>query len=70
MYPFNPQNKILNLKVLNFWKLTSYCSLKPLWLGVGEVVPARTSPTLHPPFPPTVHQFVMTSTVRVKNGAW
>ena len=23
---------------------------------MGEVVPARTSPTLHPPFPPTVHQ--------------
>ena len=35
---------------------TSYCSLKPLWSGMGEVVPARTSPTLHPPFPPTVHQ--------------
>ena len=24
-------------------------SLKPLWSGMGEVVPARTSPTLHPP---------------------
>ena len=23
---------------------------------MGEVVPARTSPTLHPPSPPTVHQ--------------
>ena len=23
---------------------------------MGEVVLARTSPTLHPPFPPTVHQ--------------
>ena len=31
-----------------------------------EVVPARTSPTLHPPSPPTVHQFVATSTLRVK----
>ena len=38
----------LTLKVLNFWKLTSYCSLKPLWSGMGEEVPARTSPTLHP----------------------
>ena len=46
----------LTLKVLNFWKFTSYCSLKPLWLGIGEVVPARTSPTLHPPSPPTLHQ--------------
>ena len=46
----------VTLKVLNFWKLTSYCSLKPLWSGMGEVVPARTSLTLHPPSPPTVHQ--------------
>ena len=46
----------LTLKVLNFWKFTSYCSLKPLWSGMGEVVPAHTSPTLHPPSPPTVHQ--------------
>ena len=46
----------LTLKVLNFWKLASYCSVKPLWSGMGEVVPARTSPTLHPPSPPTVHQ--------------
>ena len=46
----------LTLKVLNFWKFTSYCSLKPLWSGMGEVVPARISPTLHPPSPPTVHQ--------------
>ena len=42
---------VLTLKVLNIWKFTSYCSLKPLWLGMGEVVP-----TLHPPLPPTVHQ--------------
>ena len=46
----------LTLKVLYFWKFTSYCSLKPLWSGMGEVVPALTSPTLHPPSPPTVHQ--------------
>ena len=46
----------LTLKVLNFWKFTSYCSLKPLWSGMGEVVPARTSLTLHPPSPSTVHQ--------------
>ena len=46
----------LTLKSAEFLKLTSYCSLKPLWSGMGEVVPARTLPTLHPPFPPTVHQ--------------
>ena len=32
----------------------SYCSLKPLWSGMRDVVPARTSPPLHPPSPPTV----------------
>ena len=47
---------LLTLTVLNFWKLTSYCSFKPLWSGKGEVVPARTLPTLHPPSPPTVHK--------------
>ena len=47
---------LLALKVRNFWKFTSYCSLKPLQSGMGEVVPPRTSPTLHPPSPPTMHQ--------------
>ena len=42
------ESQIKTLKVLNFWKFTSYCSLKPLWSGMGEVVSARTSPTLHP----------------------
>ena len=55
-YIFSPLKHNLTLKVLNFWKFTNYCSLKPLWSGMGEVVPARTSPTLHPPSPPTVHQ--------------
>ena len=34
--------------------LDSYCSLKPLCSGMGEVVPARTSPTLLLPSPRTV----------------
>ena len=34
--------------------LDSYCSLKPLCSSMGEVVPARTSPTLLPPSPRTV----------------
>ena len=58
-------HQLLTLKVLNFWKITSYCSLKPLWSGMGEVVPARTLPTLHPPSPPTA-SIVVTSTLRVK----
>ena len=38
----------------NGWISDSYCSLKPLCSGMGEVVPARTSPTLLPPSPLTV----------------
>ena len=34
--------------------LDSYCSLEPLCSGMGEVVPARTSPTVLPPSPRTV----------------
>ena len=34
--------------------LDSYWSLIPLCSGMGEVVPARTSPTLLPPSPRTV----------------
>ena len=34
--------------------LDSYCSLKPLCSGMGEVVPARPSPTLPPSSPRTV----------------
>ena len=36
------------------WISDSYCSLKPLCSGMGEVVPALTSPTLLPPSPRTV----------------
>ena len=59
-------NVSLPLKVLNIWKFTSYCSLKHLWSGMGEVVPARTSPTLHPPSPPPVHQLSRLALYRVK----
>ena len=48
----------LTLKVLHFCNFTSHCNLKPLWSGMGEVVPAHKSPTLHPPSPPTVHQLL------------
>ena len=46
----------LTLKVLIFWKFTSYYSIKPLSSGMRDLVPARTLLTLHPPSPPTVHQ--------------
>ena len=58
------------------WISDSYCSLKPLCSGMGEVVPARTSPTLLPPSPRTCCNYpvskclsasiVVTSTLRVK----
>ena len=60
----------LTLKVLNFWKFTSYCSLKPLWPGMGEVVPARTSPTLHPQSPPTVHQLLRLALEELTSPSW
>ena len=60
--------------------LDSYCSLKPLCSGMGEVVPARTSPTLLPPslalcchYPVSKccsASIVVTSTVRVKMIHW
>ena len=56
LYHEIPFSVTLTIKVLNFWKLTSHCSLKPLWSGMGE--PARNSPTLHPPSPPTVYQLL------------
>ena len=56
--------------------LDSYCSLKPLCSGMGEVVPARTSPTLLPhPLALCCHypvskccsaSIAVTGTVRVK----
>ena len=58
------------------WISDSYCSLKPLCSSMGEVVPARTSPTLLPhPLALYCHypvskccsaSIVVTGTVRVK----
>ena len=60
----------------NGWISDSYCSLKPLCSGMGEVVPARTLPILLPhPLALCCHypvskccsaSIVATSTVRVK----
>ena len=61
---FNPETLFLFLLLLTLTlpdpsagvsgSLDSYCSLKPLCSGMGEVVLARTSPTLLPPSPRTV----------------
>ena len=46
----------LTLKVLNFWKFTSYCSLIPLWSYLAD-------PTS--PIPSHCALIVVTSTLRV-----
>ena len=43
--------------------------MQPWWSGMGEVVPARTSPTLHPPIPSHCASIVTTSTLRVNSFA-
>ena len=55
----------LTLKVLNFWKLTSYCRLNPYGRAWGKQCRFVTSPTLHPPSPPTVHQLSWLALLRV-----
>ena len=47
------QNEV-ELKKGTFPLNYNYCSLKPLCSGMGEVVPARTSPILLPPSSRTV----------------
>ena len=50
------------------WISDSYCSLKPLCSGMGEVVPARTSPTLlYPVSKCCSASIVVTCTLRVKD---
>ena len=55
-YDNNVMNEIFTARpgCWSGWISDSYYSLKPLWSGMGEVVPVRTSPPLHPPSPPTV----------------
>ena len=52
---------MLTFKALNFWKFTSYCSLKPLWSYLAD-------PTS--PIPSHCASIVATSTVRVKAWSW
>ena len=48
----------------------SYCSLKPLWSGMGEVVPARTLLTLHPPSPSHCAVIILFKSVPVHQLSW
>ena len=50
--------------------LDSYCSLKPLCSGMGEVVPARTSPTLLPPIPSHCAVIILFQSVAVHQLPW
>ena len=57
------ETDILTLKVLSFWKFTSYCSLTPLWSG--SYLAETTSP-----IPSHCASFVATSTLIVKGNVW
>ena len=57
----------LTLKVLNFWKFTRYCSLKPLWVGHGGSSAGSYLADPTSPIPSHCALIVATSTVRVNN---
>ena len=52
--------------------VTVICSLKPLWSGMREVVPARTSPTLHSlsPFPYHCAVIILFKSVLLHQLSW
>ena len=52
----------LILKVLNFWKFTSYCSLKPLWSGHGGSSAGSYLADPTSPIPSHFASIVVTST--------
>ena len=55
----------LTLKVLNFWKFTSYCSLKPLWSSIGGSSTGSYLADPTSPIPSHCVSIVVTSTWRV-----
>ena len=51
--------------------LQNNCSWKPLWLGMGEVLPAAlTSPTLHPPIPSHCAEIILLKRVPMHQLSW
>ena len=60
---------VLTLTVLNFWKFTSYCSLKPLWSGMGGSSAGSYLADPTSPIPSHCALTVVTSTLRVKAKA-
>ena len=58
---------ILTLKVLNFWKFTSCCSLEPLWSGMGGSTADSYLADPTSPIPSHCASIVATSTLRVMN---
>ena len=63
----NPDSVVLTLKVLNFWKCTSYCSLKPLWSGMGGSSAGSYLANPTSPIPSHCASIVAASTVRVNH---
>ena len=57
----------LTLKVLNFWKFTSYCSLKPFMVGHGGSSASSYLADPTSPIPSHCASIVATSTLRVNN---
>ena len=66
LYSFS-QTTRLTLTVLNFWKFTSYCSLKPLWSGMGGSSAGSYLADPTSPIPSHCALIVATSTVRVNH---
>ena len=56
---------ISTLKVLNFWKFTTYCSLKPLWVRHGGSSAGSYLADPTSPIPSHCASIVETSTLRV-----
>ena len=58
-------NNMLTLTVLNFWKFTSYCSLKPIVVGHGGSSAGSYLADPTSPIPSHCASIVATSTLRV-----
>ena len=58
---------MLTLTVLNFWKFTSYCSLKPLWSGMGGSSAGSYLADPTSPIPSHSASIFVTSTLRVNS---
>ena len=63
-------SSLLTLKALNFWKFTSYCSLKTLMVGHGGSSAGSYLVDPTSPIPSHCASIVATSTLRVNYCLW